>query len=77
MLLQHVAYSLYLFYKDRFPLFLFKASFSSRITLFTAIKFVDHPPQNVALPLSAVIPRRSWNLKLYDLQQEIVHKSTP
>ena len=57
--------------------FLFKVSFSSRFTLFTAVDLVYYPPQNVALPLSAVIPRRSWNLKLYDLQQEIVHKSAP
>ena len=45
--------------------FLFKVSFSSRFTLFTSVDLVYHPPQNVALPLSAVIPRRSWNLKLF------------
>ena len=46
--------------------FLCILGFSSRFTLFTAINLVYDPPQNVSLPLSAVIPRRSWNLKLYD-----------
>ena len=45
--------------------------FSLQLILFTA------RPIYVTLPLSAVTPRRSWNLKLYDLQQEIVHKSAP